>query len=110
MGQKLDEELEAREYFKSHYDGVYQSVNDVEKVFLRICAILPEIKKIYKISQAEIEKINVLEKSVDDLGFKYTTSIGYNKIDNNKSYDENIAIADELLYKNKELSHQKYGR
>lgn len=51
-----------------------------------------------------------VEKSVDDLGFKYTTSIGYNKIDNNKSYDENIAIADELLYKNKELSHQKYGR
>ena len=51
-----------------------------------------------------------IEKSVDDLGFKYTTSIGYNKIDNNKSYDENIAIADELLYKNKELSHQKYGR
>ncbi len=58
-----------------------------------------------------INNINLeVEKSIDSLGFKYTTSIGYNKIDNNKSYDENIAIADELLYKNKELSHQKYGR
>ena len=68
MSEQLDAEVDARNYFKGHYDTVYQSVNDVEKVFLRICAILPEIKKIYKISQAEIEKINVLEKSVDDLG------------------------------------------
>ncbi len=68
MGQKLDEELEAREYFKSHYDGVYQSVNDVEKMFLRICALLPEIKNIYIISPTEIEKIDSLSKSVDDLG------------------------------------------
>ncbi len=51
-----------------------------------------------------------VEKSKDDLGFKYTTSIGYSKIDNNKSNEENIAVADELLYKNKEIAHQNEAR
>ena len=68
MGEQLDEELSARDYFKGHYDFVYQSVNNVEKMFLRICALLPEIKLIYIISPSEEEKIKTLGKSVDDLG------------------------------------------
>ncbi len=68
MSQQLDNEVAARDYFKEHYDFVYQSVNNVEKMFLRICAIMPEIKEIYKISETEIEKINSLEKSVNNLG------------------------------------------
>ncbi len=68
MGKKLDEEVEARDYFKGHYDSVYQAVNNVEKVFLRICALLPEIKEIYIISSQEEDKIKNLGKSVDDLG------------------------------------------
>lgn len=68
MRQKLDDEVTARDYFREHYDFVYQSVNNVEKVFLRICALLPEIKNIYIISPTEIEKIDSLGKSVDDLG------------------------------------------
>lgn len=68
LSQQLDDEVSARDYFKGHYDTVYQSVNDVEKVFLRICAVLPEIKKFYIISPVEEEKIKTLGKSVDDLG------------------------------------------
>ena len=68
MSEQLDYEVESRDYFKGHYDFVYQSVNNVEKMFLRICAILPEIKKIYLISPSEEEKIESLGKSVDDLG------------------------------------------
>lgn len=68
MSQQLDDEITARTYFKEHYETVYRSVNDVEKVFLRICAVLPEIKKIYIISDSEEEKIDSLSKSVNDLG------------------------------------------
>ena len=68
MSEQLDSEIEARDYFRGHYDFVYQSVNNVEKMFLRICAILPEIKKIYLISPSEEAKISSLGKSVDDLG------------------------------------------
>ncbi len=68
MSEQLDKEIEARDYFKAHYDGVYQEVNSVEKMFLRICALLPEIKEIYIISEIEEGKISSLAKSVDDLG------------------------------------------
>lgn len=68
MSQQLGDEVSARDYFKGHYDTVYQAVNSVEKMFLRICAILPQIKEIYLISPTEEEKITSLGKSVDDLG------------------------------------------
>ena len=68
MSEQLDKEILARDYFKEHYDKVYQQVNSVEKMFLRICALLPEIKEIYILSEVEEQKINELSKSVDDLG------------------------------------------
>lgn len=68
LSEQLDDEISAKEYFRSHYDSVYQSVNEVEKLFLRICAILPEIKNIYLISETEEEKISGLKDSIDNLG------------------------------------------
>ena len=43
-------------------------MNDAEKMFLRICAILPEIKNYYMISPEEEDKINKLSIAVNDLG------------------------------------------
>ena len=68
MSQQLSDEITARDYFKGHYDTVYQAVNSIEKMFLRICAILPQIKEIYLISPTEEQKITSLGKAVDDLG------------------------------------------
>lgn len=67
---------------------------------------------IIKLSNSNLldEIINLITEgtktSITDLGFNYTTSIGYTKIDNTKTIDENINIADELLYKNKEIAHK----
>lgn len=68
MNNQLDEEISAKDYFRGHYDFVYQSVNEVEKMFLRICALLPEIKNVYLISESELNKIKDLEQSISELG------------------------------------------
>ncbi len=67
-GKLLDEEISAREYFNGNYSRIYNQVNDVEKLFLRICAVLPEIKEFYLVSELENDRINELSKSVDSLG------------------------------------------
>jgi len=64
----LDAEISARTYFNENYTRIYNQVNEVEKLFLRICAVLPEIKQFYKVSDLENERINELSRSVDSLG------------------------------------------
>ena len=68
MNKQLDDEIAAKDYFRGHYEFVYQSVNEVEKMFLKICALFPEIKNLYIISESELEKIKELEKSISELG------------------------------------------
>ena len=68
LSKLLDEELASRDYFHEHYETIYNEVNDVEKRFLRICALLPEIKKVYLISEEDDAKIASLSNSIDSLG------------------------------------------
>ena len=68
LGKMLDDEISSRDYFRANYDRIYNQVNDVEKMFLRICALLPEIKQFYLISETESNKINDLSVSIDNLG------------------------------------------
>ena len=67
LAQLLDNELSSRVYFNENYSRIYNQVNEVEKMFLRICAMLPEIKQVYLISDEENEKIENLSVSVDNL-------------------------------------------
>ncbi len=67
MGEQLDNEVRDRDYFNEKFDTIYRNVNEVEKMFLRICAMLPEIKQIYSIGQGELDKINELKYSIDNL-------------------------------------------
>lgn len=64
----LSAEVDARTYFNENYGRIYNQVNEVEKLFLRICAVLPEIKEFYLVSDLENDRIKELSKSVDSLG------------------------------------------
>ena len=44
----------------------------------------------------------------EDLGYSYSTSVGYTKMDNNEDIDKNIARADKYLYKRKDQLHNKH--
>ena len=48
--------------------------------------------------------------SKDDLGFSYSTSIGYTKMDKELSIERNIANADKYLYKKKRQFHRNDSR
>ena len=65
---QLDEEIKARTYFKENYEEVYRNVNDVQKTFLKISSLLPQIQDIYLIGAEQTNKINELSKAVTDLG------------------------------------------
>ena len=68
ISTQLDDELKARTYFKENYEEVYRNVNDVQKTFLKISSILPQIQEIYLIGNEQTAKINELSKAVTDLG------------------------------------------
>ena len=68
VSNQLDEEIKARTYFKENYEEVYRNVNDVQKTFLKISSILPQIQEIYLIGADQTAKINELSKAVTDLG------------------------------------------
>ena len=67
MSEQLDNEVSDRDYFNAKFETIYRNVNEVEKMFLRICAMLPEIKQIYLIGQSELDKIDELKYSIDNL-------------------------------------------
>ena len=68
VSNQLDEEIKARTYFKENYEEVYRNVNDVQKTFLKISSVLPQIQEIYLIGADQTAKINELSKAVTDLG------------------------------------------
>ena len=68
VSNQLDDEIKARTYFKENYEEVYRHVNEVQKTFLKISSILPQIQEIYLIGADQASKINELSKAVTDLG------------------------------------------
>lgn len=68
LSKQLEDEVASRDYFRANYERIYNEVNDVEKMFLRICALLPEVKQYYLIGDEETSKIDRLSVSVNNLG------------------------------------------
>ena len=68
VSNQLDDELKAKTYFKDNYEEVYRKVNDVQKTFLKISSILPQIQDVYLIDSEQMKKIDDLSKAVTNLG------------------------------------------
>ena len=68
VSQQLDDEVAARQYFRDNYEQVYKDVNEIQKTFLKLSSMLPQIQKIYLISSDQMAKIDELSKAVTDLG------------------------------------------
>ena len=53
---QLKNEQRDKLYFEQNNDEIYAKVIDIEKVFLKICSLLPEIYKTYIVSNEQTEK------------------------------------------------------
>lgn len=66
--QLLNTELEDKDLFEKESDELYAKVIDLEKNFLKICSLLPEIQDVYVVSDNQLENINVLKDNMNRLG------------------------------------------
>lgn len=68
MHNKFQKEIEAKEFFNANCEEVYRNVLDLEKRFLRMCALLPEMNRVYRVSDSAEQNIDSLKEGVNRLG------------------------------------------
>lgn len=64
----FEKEKDARVSFESDCDKVYSYANSIDKKYIRLCNSLPEVKKIYVISEEENAKIGAIKVLVNKAG------------------------------------------
>ena len=74
---KLNTEVDDKTVFEEAADKLYKSAINLEKEFLKICSLLPEVEKIYKIGDEQHAQINELKQSMNNLGSSKRTLDNY---------------------------------
>ena len=64
----LNKEKSDKEFFEENNQSIYQNVIDLEKAFLKICALLPEIYRTYAVTDERKEKVEQLKQTMNALG------------------------------------------
>ncbi len=68
MHDNFRKEVDAKIYFDQNQNDIYNKVLILEKNFLRLVSLLPEMNRVYKISEEETKRINVLKDDINQLG------------------------------------------
>ena len=68
LSAELDKEVEDKEYFIRSNGLIYKNVLDLEKSFLKICSILPEVEQIYKVEEFQQEQMRILKENINSMG------------------------------------------
>ena len=66
--EQLNNEQSDKQYFEEHNTGVYNNVIELEKVFLRICSLLPDIYKTYVVTDERKQMVEELKQTMNVLG------------------------------------------
>ena len=66
--KKFEEEKEAKGLFDEQNEQVYTNVNLIERRFIRLCNIIPEVSRIYVINDAHKVKVNTLQTDINKVG------------------------------------------
>ena len=66
--EMLGLEVEDKAIFEEAADKLYREAIALEKEFLKVCSLLPEVEKVYIISDEQKESIEELKKSMNRMG------------------------------------------
>ena len=64
----FEEEKEARTIFEENNEITYQTVNTIERRFIKLCNSIPEVAKVYVINEDHQSKINSIQNDINKLG------------------------------------------
>ena len=65
---QLNGEQSDKKYFEDNNQVIYNRVIELEKVFLKICSLLPDIYKTYVVTDDKKEKVEQLKQTMNTLG------------------------------------------
>ena len=68
MRELLNNEQNDKKFFEEHNEEIYQNVVDLEKSFLKICSLLPELYRTYVVTDERKEKVEQLKQTMNSLG------------------------------------------
>ena len=64
---QLNHEQSDKKYFEDHNKEIYNNVIELEKIFLRICSILPEVNATYVVTEDKQAKVEELKQTMNIL-------------------------------------------
>ena len=65
---QLNGEQSDKKYFEENNQAIYKKVIDLEKVFLKICSLLPDVYKTYVVTDEKKETVDELKQTMNSLG------------------------------------------
>ena len=66
--EQLNNEQSDKKYFEDHNNEIYNNVIELEKIFLRICSLLPDIYKTYVVTDERKQMVEELKQTMNVLG------------------------------------------
>ena len=66
--EQLNNEQADKKYFEDHNNEIYNNVIELEKVFLRICSLLPDLYKTYVVTDERKQMVEELKQTMNILG------------------------------------------
>ncbi len=92
----LERELDDKNDFAKRCDNLYEKVVSLEKYYVKVCSILPEIRSIYLVSSEQEGKISRLNQDIDKMGSSKRTLDNYVNSGTNQPYSVLKSKLDEL--------------
>ena len=65
---QLSNEQSDKKYFEDNNQAIYNNVIELEKTFLKICSLLPDIYRTYVVTDDKKEKVDQLKQLMNNLG------------------------------------------